>query len=81
MTLDCKISMHPDVAGGVTIARMHVARAQDFHQHVAMTFGQQPSVRAVKSRQGLFVEGYHPTAVGRGNDPDIISHAGETCNR
>jgi hypothetical protein len=84
MTLTCRVLVHPDFAGGVGRSRVDVqggARAQEFDQHFTMTFGKLPGVRPVETREGLLVEGNHPTAVGRGNDPDIICHTRQLCNR
>ena len=50
-------------------------RSQQLHEHFPMTFGELPGVRPVKPSQRLFIEGDHPPAVGRRNDPQVHCHA------
>lgn len=53
---------------------------QKFNKDVPMTLGQSPCVGAVKAGQRLFIQGDHPSTIGRRYDPQVNCHAGSACN-
>jgi len=54
---------------------------QQLHEHLPMTLGEPPGVGPVKPSQRLFIESYHPPAIGRGNDAQGHCHGVRLCNR